>query len=257
MAFICLRTVSRKMVDFINTVWPCTCLLDSLGKEQAWQAVLGTCVWCALIYTALCSHCKLRKHLCLRLSLELAWSQHFLGEISFPHEARGDKFLPQTSLICRLCRCLLLARIWRPGGVALVANATNVLTGVPKGSCSGYLNQHDVVGGTRCPRHNGCASCFWGDSKPSPLHDRRFGCNHLVDLVECWCVPSCAANCGKNGWLARQTGAVWPCEKGFIYLDSSQIKLYLRSVISLKNTITFQESLLSPLTDYCGALHVS
>lgn len=48
--------------------------------------------------------------------------------------------------------------------------------------------------------------------------------------------------------------------KGFFYLDSSEIKLYVRSVILLTNAITFQESPLRPLTDYKlggGALRVS
>lgn len=49
-------------------------------------------------------------------------------------------------------------------------------------------------------------------------------------------------------------------EKGFFYLDSSEIKLYLRVVISLTNAITFQESPLLLLTDSnlgSGTLHVS
>lgn len=64
----------------------------------------------------------------------------------------------------------------------------------------------------------------------------------------------------EKGWLARQTGTMQAYEKGFFYLDSSEIKLYMRSVIFLINAITFQEGLLPPLTGYrldSGALHVS
>lgn len=63
----------------------------------------------------------------------------------------------------------------------------------------------------------------------------------------------------EKGWLAKQTGTMPAYEKGFFYLDSSEIKLYMRSVISLTNAITFQEIPLPPLTDYrlgSGALHV-
>lgn len=68
---------------------------------------------------------------------------------------------------------------------------------------------------------------------------RKTGCNHIVDLVECWCVLSCAANCEEKGWLARQTGTMQAYEKGFFCFDSSEIKLYMRSVIFLTNAITF------------------